>query len=100
MLSLTCCQQIAKAEHELSSKRSLAFSKAVAEIRFAEEAIKKIKAIAKIETDPKLLQVEVNKHLRMHVPCTNFIFAILLYSNTQPFLLKSTFRHVFEAISC
>ena len=63
MLSLTCCQQIAKAEQKLSSKRSLAFSKAVVEVQFAEEAMKKIRAIAKIDADPKLFQAEVNKRL-------------------------------------
>ena len=74
MLSLTCCQQIAKAEHELSSKRLLAFSKAVAAVQFAEEAIKKIKAIPKIEAD-QTLQAEVSNHLPMHVRvfyCSNY----------------------------
>ena len=82
MLSLTPCNQIAKAEQQLSSKRSIAFFKAVAEVRFAENAIKKIKAIKKIEADPKLLQAEVNKGLLMHVPCTYFVVASIVMHGT------------------
>ena len=75
-ITLACCRQIAKTEQELSSKRLLAFSKAVVEVRFAEEAVKTIGSIENIEEDPELLQGEVNEHLPMHLPCTYFVIAI------------------------